>query len=235
MWVELNPTCSGVALQRLSLRPSAPLDEVVDVGRIGSRPAFTSGPVADDDHGGATWSRDGRRVAFERSGAVRVVDARRGREVTRIADVDVSAAALSPDGAALAFWRDAGIRVMQVGDRALRTLVPMSADHVYLGAAWSPDGRTIAAVTEDRLDLVDVQTGAASTVPMPGNDLIHSPSWSPDGISLVAWTISRNRRKEQLVRIMSATGSVAPVPGAMSTVGLPVAWSPDGRLAFWRD
>lgn len=62
-----------------------------------------------------------------------------------------------------------------------------SGDVRDLDARWSPDGRTIAFVSNrtgtDQIWLVDAESGALRQLTQGGSDLY--PQWSPDGKRLV--------------------------------------------------
>ena len=90
----------------------------------------------------------------------------------------------SPDGSEVAVLADGGILVTDVSNAATRTV--RCDDCVEI--AWSPDGRTFAAVgagpAVPALRLVDATTGSARPVALRDVSAVRSVSWSPDSQSL---------------------------------------------------
>jgi WD40 repeat protein len=90
----------------------------------------------------------------------------------------------SPDGSQVAVLADGGILVTDVENAATRTV--RCDDCVEI--AWSPDGRTFAAVGTGAavppLRLVDAKTGRASSVALRDVAAVRSVSWSPDSRTL---------------------------------------------------
>ena len=193
----------------------------------------------------ASWSPDGRRLAFGREASPRVVGSQEGRNrrilvmgpnrvSTNISDAPAgfpgdSYPSWSPDGTLIAItdlpWRfgQPSLWVMGGDGSDRRMLVEQAAE-----ADWSPDGRLIAY---DALSgPVLAPTGVAIIgVDGTGRRLLAaggwSPAWSPDGATIAfersagIFTISPDGSGERLL-----------LPGARGA-----AWSPDGaRIAFVR-
>jgi Tol biopolymer transport system component len=193
----------------------------------------------------ASWSPDGRRLAFGREASPRVVGSQEGRNSrilvlgpnrasTNISDAPDSFPgdgypSWSPDGASIAFtdvpWRFGRPSLWVMGDDGSdrRLLVQQAGE-----ASWSPDGRLIAY---DALPgPVPAPTGLAIIgIDGTGQRLLAAegwgPAWSPDGATIAferaagIFTIATDGSGE---RLLIADGQGAD-------------WSPDGaRLVFVR-
>jgi dipeptidyl aminopeptidase/acylaminoacyl peptidase len=149
------------------------------------------------------WSPDGRRLAFVRDDAIWVVEADGSRE---------SRATSHPAGTSLPRWSPDGLRLGFVSRRRgwgqiwlidapvprrgrpareprapePRAISPLGLD--VLAYAWSPDGRTIAAMglrgdeapTGSPIFLVDVESGEATSISDKAT-WEASPEWMADG------------------------------------------------------
>ena len=153
-------------------------------------------PAGGEDRGG-TCSTD--RVAFERDGAVWVIDA--GAPARRVARGGCPA--LSPDGTRIAFCVASGRRADAGPDMVVTRPLPDGLDQVWMEGAegdvvgdlvWSPDGERLAFVHREapgahRVRLVDTASGAVFSVPLArGEDApsLWGLAWAPDGRALVA-------------------------------------------------
>lgn len=118
-----------------------------------------------------------------------------------------------------------------------RTLLTARTDDVLSEPAFSPDGSTVAVVsdteTTSALLLVDVATGAVRTLRSSGAASYYGPSFSPDGTYL-SWA-QETVRGSDLVTARLATGAATVVASAAAILWDDTAWSPDGtRLAVTR-
>jgi Tol biopolymer transport system component len=141
--------------------------------------------------GGAPhWSPDGESIAFVRefvgaSSGLYVID-RNGGEQRRLVqfrdESDASIAGFSPDGEWILIEADAGLTLVAVGGGPPRRLTRRSGDR---GAAWSPDGTTIAFVRSyriwhDQIWVVNADGTNAHAIAKPrGQHRFHSPVWLP--------------------------------------------------------
>lgn len=142
------------------------------------------------------------------------------------------------------------IRADGSGLRALDLPIKGSAfgpGYTNSGAAWAPDGRTIAynsveihretLATHFRLHLVDADGANRRPVPPPDDPRVQEawPRYSPDGrwILVHRWTWKEDDGGEGWIAVLPADGSapardIGPrIPGGEDT-GLAMAWSPDG-------
>jgi Tol biopolymer transport system component len=178
-------------------------------------------------------SPDGSRIAFDsdRDGerGVYVADAN-GANVRRVSgDGFAAVPSWSPDGRTLAFVRAEPDRPrvwnlwlvhLESGD--LRRLTSHRYGQPW-GASWFPDGRRVAYSHEDRLVVLDVETGRERVFESPRKDrLIRTPAVSPDGERIIfqvhrdgAWLLDLED---------GAMRKVLADPTAEE-----YAWSPDGR------
>ncbi|HSR15171.1 MAG TPA: hypothetical protein VLL51_05435, partial [Gemmatimonadales bacterium] len=154
----------------------------------------------------SAWSADGRYLVFAAKRAGRddivIMDPRRNREVRRIkVPIDgVTTPAFSPDGSRIVFSGLAGglsdLYVVDADGRNFRALT--SDKYADLHPTWSPDGRTIAFVTDRgpgtdfarlvwgnyRVVLMDVATGQVTMPEGMAYGKNVSPQWAPDSRGL---------------------------------------------------
>jgi Tol biopolymer transport system component len=109
-----------------------------------------------------------------------------------------------------------------------------------LGAAWSPDGKSLAYLPRKDASVIAIRSMETDTVREIHPDLAfiwaERPLWSPDGMSLVV--VGPDRRGQWgLYRVDVRTGQTTMLIGtddfARSPVH-PVGWSSDGRLMYFR-
>lgn len=118
------------------------------------------------------------------------------------------------------------------GDGAVLNLTHSSNAHER-EAAWSPDGRTIAFISdvagEEELWTIPADgSGAARRVTQGGTGRYYNPVWSPDGRKLAMLDKAGN-----LLVVDLATGAKRAVGATKAWYARQYAWSPDGRyLAF---
>jgi Tol biopolymer transport system component len=206
---------------------------------------------------GPVWSRNGRRIVFERNLTYW------GRDRYRLAAVPAAGGlarqltkgpydampTLSPNGARIVFVRLTGSTLsLYTVDRRGRHAAPLLADGLDISPAWSPDGRTIAfsrlaspslPIEEAALYLADSN---GSDVRALGRLRGVSPAWSPDGRRIAFVSFADHNGP-------SCPADSCPPSGDIYVVGIDgtgltrlttsaaddehPTWSPDGsRIAF---
>jgi Tol biopolymer transport system component len=196
---------------------------------------------------GATWSPDGRQLAFFRErdsvdgSCVRCVrlyvmdaDGRRKRHLTSN-DGGYGGAAWSPDGTLIAFDACDGdacaVCVIRPDGSALRRITPFGIDGEPV---WSPDGARIAfdgtASDEEGIHVVAVDDGRVQRLTSDDDE---GPRWSPDGTQ-IAFTRStplghRDARTDLYVVAPDGSG-LRRLTGPRRKQNYDPAWSPDGAL-----
>jgi Tol biopolymer transport system component/predicted Ser/Thr protein kinase len=168
---------------------------------------------------GLSFSPDGDHIYFARSDKstnnfryLYVMPVLGGAAQQLIRDVD-SGLSFSPDGKQMVFLRGVPARTMTEvhvanidgsGDRQLATL--HAASFNLVGAAWSPDGKSIAVPSyqigkENRwvLSIIQVADGSMREL-FSGPDVLGRPAWLPDGNALVIpFGLVRERRRQILI------------------------------------
>ncbi len=205
------------------------------------------------------WSPDSRMFAYvvfeEGDNRIEVVDVESGDVVQRLAPAvgSISSPAWSPDGRSLVF---SGMKnglgdlfLMDVESGSVRQLTQDRYSNLH--PDFSPDGRTIAYATdegegtdferlifgEQRLALIDVETGRRTLVDA-FNQVKHiNPQFSPDGRSL--FFIANPEGFSDIYRLDLASGEVYQVTRVATGVSGITALSPamsvadqSGRMLF---
>lgn len=100
-----------------------------------------------------------------------------------------------------------------------------------LGAKWSPDGRTIAFVSDrsgtDQIWLLDPATGATRQITQ-GTAKHAWPEWSPDGTRLVYWGFDATTAEHRIATIGADGRNETLVATWSGHLDRPV-WRPDGQ------
>jgi eukaryotic-like serine/threonine-protein kinase len=164
------------------------------------------------------WSPDGRRIVFQSSARIFVMDAngKRLRQLT-IGKVNDGAPAWSPSGGRIAFERRNAIWTMRADGKVQRRLTRNEKAHQ---PTWSPDGRRILFVGGRDIWVIGASGGKARKLVANASD----PSWSPDGRR-----IAFDGSNEGGIFVVNADGTGRRRLGD----GEDPSWSPDGRrIAF---
>ncbi len=194
----------------------------------------------------AAWSRQGRLAATavggnETHGSVVVISGGRELVVARVRSGTADSGrgpAWSPDGRQLVYCiqgprtaEQGGVRASGDLDLAVRT-ADGHVEQLTKGAGnesgpdWSPDGRSIAYLTDEALETVPAAGGHSRRLVELANGW--GASWSPDG-RLIAFTGSRPGQPRTHLFVVRPDGTgVRQLTGEVEP-GRPV-WSPDGKL-----
>ena len=244
-----------------STKPSSPLPPPVPTPPAPTpRPATTEYIyLAATDGSGATqltmgawasWSPDGRRLAFHRAtslvpASIYVIDADGTHETRLLAGTSAS---WSPDGKQIAFVDAEGIEVMDAdGSNKKLLLRHLFRDDTYRPSdmgigepAWSPDGKRIAFM---HLGDGDTQPAQVFVMNADGSNprrvsvgptfyAESDPAWSPDGSQLAYWSFGYGL---EIIDVESGTPRSVYTDFPAVSYGARPAWSRDGRtLAFNR-
>jgi Tol biopolymer transport system component len=156
------------------------------------------------------WSPDGRRIAFysNRDGTldVYVMDAD-GSNVQKI--TGGYAPDWSPDGQKLVFVREvsSGIGQLFVHDLTSGAEQQVTSDaRNHQGPHWAPAGTRVTYMSENRVWVVDVESGQPPQALTDAGALDFPPAWSPDGRQML-FESSRSGGPAANLFIMGANGS----------------------------
>jgi len=207
-------------------------------------------PWVDFFWGGIDLSPDGREVAFawNRTGAYELYSVPlAGDRIIQLTGADTRSVwpRWSPDGSQVAFLRDANGNeqfAIWLVDRDGEHERKLTSDDgaMYRDLAWSPDGRSIACVTNAggkrfAVELVDSASGARR--PIGGGAFEDArPAFSPDGKWIVfeSWRVGQ-RVDADLYLVPASGGEAARLETRVGKRGDSqyASWSPDGRtIAF---
>lgn len=206
------------------------------------------------------WSPDGKRFAFtvvaKGNNQIAILDvaSRTIVERLRIPEVgSISNPAFSPDGRHLVFsGTDDGITDLYTVEVATGTVEQLTDDrHADLQPVWSPDGETIAFVSDRGegsdfdtlaysplvLSLLTVDSGQVRTLPVFDDAKHINPQFAPDGKSLLF--IADPEGVSDLYRLELASGRVRQLTRTLTGVSGITASSPamsvarrSGRVMF---
>ncbi len=196
----------------------------------------------------ASGDRAGQ-IVFELEGSIHLYNAASGTEHTldiavpaedtiarpHMADVSkqIEQSALSPNGQRVLFVARGDIFVKTVREEGAVLNLTHSSDAHEREAAWSPNGGTIAFISDHggEEEVWTVAAGGAA----PARQLTHGshtryyePKWSPDGRKLVVADSRGN-----LVVVDAASGAKSAAGATKAWYSRQYAWSPDSRyLAY---
>ena len=192
----------------------------------------------------AALSPNGKWVVAGGNDEVRVFDAATGKELLRFRGetTGVMAAAFSPDGQRLALTEGQGEVVLRATEdgRLVRRLAGPAAKHDNLALAFSPDGRLLAAMHQQRLRVWEVASGKE----LPGIEVTRPygrPQFGADGETLAAftgnsltvWNVS-SRKKVVECTLLPPDSQVELYTFALSPDGRAAATADSsGEVRFW--
>lgn len=197
---------------------------------------------ADDSLVAAAWRSPG--IGAPGDGEVRVLDLSTNRVVSTMPVGRPNDTALSPDGKLLAVAtdytsvdrkeQDGVVLDLSTGEEAFRLSAPCCSTSSFRDVSWSPDGRYIAAGSENATRVWDAGTETLRQT-LPGHEgFVLGVAWSPDSSHLVTggsdgtakvWEIGEERSRE--------LWSLPAQEGTSGIVG--VAFSSDGTRVMAGD
>lgn len=188
------------------------------------------------------WSPDGSKIAFERGGAVFVMNAD-GSDQRRVTPGEGNYPAWSADGKKLAYSKTSsafpGIYTINLdGANERRIVVPFGG--LLAPLSWSPDGSSIAftrqpptvnfIATGFHLYTMDSDGFFQKLIVDNGSTQDFEPDYSPDGLKLVYLIHNLFLTTQMAVANSDGTGQV--ILGQVHATANP-SWSPDGtKLLF---
>jgi tricorn protease len=192
-----------------------------------------------DNIASADLSPDGKRAVFEGRGDLFTVPAKNGptRNLTRTQGVRESDPAWSPDGTWLAYYSDADGEMAlyvreQDGSGEPRRIA--RGEQVWRAPAeWSPDGEKLAfGDSENRLTLVEVESGKLTLADQGTQGPIDNYHWSPDSRWLVYETNHPETTLPNLT-VYSVDDGESRMLGDGTTSDRGAVFSTDGKYLFF--
>jgi WD40-like Beta Propeller Repeat len=177
----------------------------------------------------ASWSPDGRWLAFERQAGDRTDLAIVGSDGHGLRAIRRGIGRLlswSPAGGLIAYWaKDDGIDVVQSNGRGARRLL---RPYAY-GFVWSPDGRRFAFEDGTGLHVASLAGGSRRILASKGLARLEVPAWSPDG-GWIAVSIMRAQATSLDLLVLAADGSSS----RRIAIRAPRPYGSDIRSPSWR-
>jgi RNA polymerase sigma factor (sigma-70 family) len=192
----------------------------------------------DDFVVGVAFSPDGKTV-LGAARQIRFWDAVTGKEARSVKDDEVLkwvTLATSPDGKTLALFGDSygqheprrwiSLRDARTGQEIRKLLTEKTPD-LYCKLAFTPDGKTLAAMGPGEIVLWEVSTGQKLREFPKRMDYLHGVAFSPDGLTLATSESDRNSGTIYFREVTTGkvTGQFPKETGPV----MAFAFSPDGR------
>ena len=221
-------------------------------GTMGNGPIIVNGTAYDPYTGeigpdpcncttDASWSADGRRVAFRRSSRILVIDLadERERELTDCTGCDDDHISMAADGSSVAFTDEGDVWLVDVDTGTRTQVTDLGEGRQARSPTLAPDGDRLAFVIDGEpgiwvTDLGGGQPRTLTTDTGPIDTDVRfgpfEPAWSPDGLTIAY--LREPGLDLQLWLVDVATGKQRQVrdwPGCCMTRWGGPAWSPDGR------
>ncbi len=136
---------------------------------------------ADGYLAGPAWAPDGKQIYFGSSVGISVVAASGGTPTMAVDDIATLDPDVSPDGKRLVYATNGG--TLQLVDLADPTMAKDLAVH-GTSPRFSPDGKTIAFESEEKIQIMDLETFMVKDVSIDAGTYLASVAWFPDGKQL---------------------------------------------------
>ncbi|MGK2857976.1 MAG: protein kinase domain-containing protein [Thermoanaerobaculia bacterium] len=179
-------------------------------------------------------SPDGRRVAFQKDGALWVRQLDR-IEAKRVSGGDGGKVPFwSPDSSTLAFVKGDRLWRSTLGDDQPRAISPLPSENPWIGGAWGVDDRIVLAKWRGGIYTVPAGGGELRTLleAKEGEIDFHGVSFLPDGRTIVTAVHAAADNADKLLLIEN--GERRELYHLGSEGGASAAWSPSGHIVLSR-
>lgn len=202
-------------------------------------------PAEDTSLQGVIFAPDGNYIYHTANGSLYRLPLLGGLPKKIIQDLgvrsDFSLITFSPDGKQFAFIRhlsesESDIVVADADGANERVLASSKRpEHFLRSAAWSPDGKVIAVITQtvdgrNKIVTVRISDGIISSVPSPSWSLISQIAWQRDGDSLLAVaTEGRSSISRQIWSLLYPSGEAQNITNDLNSYQN-ISLTRDGRV-----